>query len=64
MTHKKVSQIVLSNKEEFRSRPINAFVDIFALSQSAQLVTTSGKNTHLNRNIGSPLNKASRGSGF
>ena len=26
------------NKEEFRSRPINAFVDIFALSQSECVV--------------------------
>ena len=27
------------NKEEFRSRPINAFVDIFALSQSECIIT-------------------------
>jgi hypothetical protein len=33
-----------STKEEFRSRPINVFVHIFALSQSeCVIVTTSGK---------------------
>jgi hypothetical protein len=41
--------------KEFRSRPTNAFVDIFALSQSECVVayTTSGKNKHLNRKTGS-----------
>jgi hypothetical protein len=52
------------NKEEFRSRPIRAFVDVFAQSQSECVITTSGKNINFNRKS-RVLNKAFlEGGGF
>ena len=55
---------MMDNKEEVCSRPINAFVDIFILSQSECVIGYySGKNIHLNRKF-RVLNKASRRSEF